>query len=266
MSRWWIWLVVVFLVIGLLFLNRAHFGVIVLHYHAINDRTGKEEIIAVRPEDFAWHMEYLKKAGYNVIPLKQAVEYLSEGTELPRKAVTISFDDGYMDNYKNAFPILKKHNYPATVFVATGEVGGINRWDLGRGFAELALMDWDQIITLEEKGIAVMPHTVHHVDLTTVSKVRRKEEINLSKKVLEDHLGREVTYFSYPDSGVNDEVVAEVKKAGFGAAFTSSFGTNVYKKADLYRIRRMPVKEIHKGFWGRLLFVIELKLCSLYPF
>ena len=63
MSRWWIWLVVVFLVIGLLFLNRAHFGVIVLHYHAINDRTGKEEIIAVRPEDFAWHMEYLKKAG-----------------------------------------------------------------------------------------------------------------------------------------------------------------------------------------------------------
>lgn len=266
MSRRWIWLVVV--VIGLfLLLHRSHFGVIVLHYHAINERTaGKEGEIAVRPGDFAWHMNYLKKGGYNVIPLKQAVEYLTEGSKLPPKAVVISFDDGYMDNYEKAFPILKNHDYPATVFVATGEIGGVNRWDLDKGFAELRLMDWEQILTLEDQGITVMPHTVHHVDLTTISQARRKAEITQSKKVLEDRLGREAPYFSYPDSGVNDEVVEEVKKAGFEAAFTSSFGTNMYEKVDPYRIRRMPVKEIHKGFWGRLLFVIELKLCSLYPF
>lgn len=267
MSRRWIWFVVVLLVLGLFFLlHRAHLGVIVLHYHAINDRTGKEEEIAVRPDDFAWHMNYLKKAGYYVIPLQQAVEYLAKGSKLPPKAVTISFDDGYMDNYEKAFPILKKHNYPATVFVATGEIGGVNRWDLDKGFAELRLMDWEQIFTLEDKGVAVMPHTVHHADLTKVSAARRTEEITQAKEVLENRLGRETPYFSYPDSGVNDEVVAEVKRAGFEAAFTSSFGTNVCKKMDLYRIRRMPVKEIHKGFWGRLLFVIELKLCSLYPF
>lgn len=267
MSRRWIWLVVVILVVGLFFLlHRTHFGVVVLHYHTINERTGKEEKIAVRPEDFAWHMDYLKKAGYHVIPLQQAVEYLATGAKLPHKAVAISFDDGYMDNFEKAFPILKKHDYPATVFVATGEIGGVNRWDLDKGFAQLRLMDWEQIITLEDQGITVMPHTVHHVDLTTVSQARRIEEISQSKEVLEDRLGRKTPYFSYPDSGVNEEVVAEVKKAGFEAAFTSSFGTNVYEKADLYRIRRMPVQEIHKGFWGRLLFVIELKLCSLYPF
>lgn len=261
----WLLLFLVLLVLGVFGLHQVHLGVIVLHYHAINDKTGKEEIIAVRPDDFTWHMNYLKKAGYTVIPLEQAVQYLTEGTKIPKKAVAISFDDGYVDNFTNAFPILNEFDYPATVFLATGEIGGVNIWDLDKGYAKLKLMDWEQILTLEESDMTVMPHTVHHVDLTKVPVAKMKEEINQAKDALEQRLERPMPYFSYPYSGVNDKVVQEVQAAGFQAAFTSAFGTNLYKRTDLYRIKRMPIKEIHKGFWGRLFFVVELKLCSLFP-
>lgn len=264
---WWKWVFMVLLILLAIVIlaHYLHFGVVVLHYHALNDKTGMEEIIAITPDDFNWHMAYLKKAGYTVVALEDAVHYLSNGGKLPKKAVAISFDDGYMDNYEKAFPILRKYNYPATVFIATGEIGGVNTWDLGKGYPELRLMDWEQVFTLEKQNIAVMPHTVHHVDLTKLTADKLVEEIHGSKETLEKRLGKPTPYFSYPYDKVNKTVVDEVVNAGFEAAFTGSFGTNVSGKTDLYRIKRMPVKEIHRGFWGRLLFVAELKLVSLFP-
>lgn len=174
------------------------------------DKKGMEENIAIRPDDFAWHMNYLKKAGYNVVSLDDAVQYLAESTKLPKKAVAISFDDGYMDNYKSAVPVLRKLQYPATVFVATSEIGGVNTWDLPKGYPQLRLMDWEQILSLEEQNVTVMPHTVHHKDLTKVSANERRLEITQSKETLEAHLGKPVSLFSYPYDGVDARVVEEV--------------------------------------------------------
>lgn len=259
------WLGILLLAAGLLALHRAHRGVIILHYHGINYAQGPEKLISIEPEDFAWQMQYLQTAGYSVVTLEQAVDYLSKGRRLPPKAVAITFDDGYADNYEQALPILKKHNYPATIFVVTGEIGGTNSWDQDIGFAKLELLSWEQIDELAKNQVSVMPHTVHHLNLTKLSKADAARELAESKAVLEERLALPPAYFAYPYGSLNQAVVDLVKDAGFTAAFTSSPGTNIPSKTDIYRIRRLPVKKDHRGFWGRLLFVWELKLSSLFP-
>src|SRR5690349_19511920 len=75
----------------------------------------------VHPEIFEQHMHFLKSC-YNVMGLQEIVARAARG-EVPERAVAITFDDGYRDNYDYAFPILRKYRFPATIFVATGAIG-----------------------------------------------------------------------------------------------------------------------------------------------
>jgi peptidoglycan/xylan/chitin deacetylase (PgdA/CDA1 family) len=75
----------------------------------------------VHPNVFEQQMEFLSRC-YRVMPLMELVERNRTG-EVPDRAVAITFDDGYRDNYENAFPILKKYKLPATIFVTTGAIG-----------------------------------------------------------------------------------------------------------------------------------------------
>lgn len=260
------WLLLLVLVsAALLILHRAQRGVIVLHYHAINDFEGKESLISIPQEDFAWQLNYLKNAGYTVVSIEEAFDYLNEGRKLPPKPVTITFDDGYQDNYEHALPLLKEHGYPATIFMVTGEIGGTNSWDATKGFQELALLGWEEIRELEENNVTIMPHSVNHLNLTKLAEEDRTKELLKSKEVLEKQLGGRKEYFAYPYGSLNQDVVEAVKAAGYKGAFTSSPGTNIYGKTDIFRIRRMPVKESHWGFWGHILFILELKITSLFP-
>lgn len=261
----WFWLAFILIGAILLGFHPAHRGVVILHYHSVNYAQGRESLIAVTPEDFAWHLAYLEKAGYNVVTLAQAVAYLEGEKKLPPKAVAITFDDGYQDNYTLALPLLKKRGFPATVFMVTGEIGGVNSWDIPKGYPSLNLLDWEEIALLEERGVSVMPHSVHHLNLTKLPPAEALGELVESKAVLEERLGGERPYFAYPYGSLNQKVVDTVQTAGYKGAFTSSPGTNVFGKTDIYRIRRMPIKEEHQGFWGHLLFALALKLNSLYP-
>lgn len=260
------WLFALVLVgIGLLAAHRAHRGVVILHYHAVNDFSGKEKLVSVRPADFAWQLDYLERAGYSVVSVAEAVNYLQTGEKLPPKAVAITFDDGYQDNYEHALPLLKEHGFPASIFVVTGEIQGSNSWDTPKGFKELSLLSWRELEELSQNNVSIMPHSVNHLNLTKLDPEAVEQELVESKAVLESRLGGSRPYFAYPYGSLNQDVVNATKAAGYSAAFTSSPGTNVYKKTDLYRIRRMPIKETHRGFWGRLLFILELKLNSLHP-
>lgn len=250
---------------GVLVFHWAHRGVLILHYHAINLPAGRAATISISPADFAWQMDYLHKAGYKVVTLEEAVDYLSRAAKLSAKAVAITFDDGYRDNFELAWPILQEHNFPATIFMVTGEIGGVNRWDIAKGFPRLDLLGWSELEALENTGIRIMPHTVRHLNITKLTPGEARAELEEAKASLEKRLSGERPFFAYPYGSLNQEVVDLVKEAGYRAAFTSSPGTNVYGQTDVYRIRRMPVKEAYQGFWGRLLFLLALKLNSLYP-
>jgi len=91
-------------------------GAIILMYHSIGDNS---ELATVKVKDFKKQLKYLKKKKFNVIKLSELVK-LSEGNKkIQPKTMCLTFDDGYQDNYINVFPLLKKYNFPATIFMST---------------------------------------------------------------------------------------------------------------------------------------------------
>ena len=113
--------------------------VLVLNYHMVNSRFLS---LAVEPEDFDWQMKYLVDHGYHTITPNELYDYLAGNGTLPERPVLITFDDGYVDNYTKAFPILKKYHLKATVFVVTGFLSK------RKGY-----LTWDQVREMEKNGV-----------------------------------------------------------------------------------------------------------------
>ncbi len=104
-------------------------GVLILLYHRVTELPCDPYSQAVTPQHFAEHLEVLKKSA-NVLPFAQAMQAL-QSRNLPHRAVVITFDDGYADNFYNAYPLLKRYDIPATMFVTSGHIGKAQEfwWD-----------------------------------------------------------------------------------------------------------------------------------------
>lgn len=219
--------------------NRVMVPILVYHKVSPDPKAGGPGL-RVLPEEFSWQMEYLKTQGFTVIPLNQAIDSLVNNRRLPPHAVAITFDDGYEDNYLYAFPILQKYQFPATIFVASGEIGGTNSWDTRRGMPENRLLSWPQIFEMQKSGITFGAHTVSHSRLTRQTNEERWQEIYWSKKMLEEKLGYPVSFFAYPYGDFSNSVKKVVKRAGFRAALTMEQGWERFP-ADLYQLRRVRI-------------------------
>ncbi|MCB0360304.1 MAG: polysaccharide deacetylase family protein, partial [Bdellovibrionales bacterium] len=128
----------------------------ILMYHRIIDPESVahplEPGMYVRPKTFQLHMEHLAKH-YNVWPLDELAQAVGEGKAIPPRTVAITFDDGWRDNYENAFPVLVKHELPATVFLATAFVGGSRLFWTDR-LARAMLLLWENggdVLQLSQK-------------------------------------------------------------------------------------------------------------------
>lgn len=195
----------------------------ILTYHKVSpDPRAGGLGLRVRPHDFDWQMRYLKENGYHSVDLGAVVNHFKSGTELPEKPIVITFDDGYQNNYLYAYPILKKYGFTATIFVATGTVGGINEFDYAKNIQpKNAMLTWGQIKEMKNNGITIGAHTIDHVHLTEVSQSEARRQISRSKDVLEKELGQEIKYFCYPYGDYNQAVADIVEENGFTAATTT---------------------------------------------
>ncbi len=199
-------------------------GVPILYYHSIEDRPGNE--LGVPPKKFTEQMKYLSDNGYTSITLEQLYQAY-RGGKLPPKPVAITLDDGYPDNYTAAFPVLKQYKFTATIFAFTGGIGH-------------GMLTWDQVKEMNAYGIAIMPHTVNHVDLSKLSRDAQRQEIENSKLDLEQNLGIKANFFCYPYGHYNNDTIKLVKELGFTAAFTTATG-KVKPGDDLYHLKRVYV-------------------------
>lgn len=189
-------------------------------YHSVSNH---QKLYVVSPENFQQQMEYLNKAKFNVIALEQLVNLLVNKQEIPTKTVVVTFDDGYEDNYLNVFSVLKKYNFPATIFLSTGFVGGERESKL-QGIV-LKILGWSQIEEMHHSGlIDFQPHTISHPKLAKMAKGEVEREIIESKKIIEEKLNKECRFFSYPYGSYNQETVQTLKNNGFQAAVTVEKG------------------------------------------
>ncbi len=91
--------------------SRHAYVVPVLMYHSI-DYNDKMTKLSVSPESFERQMEFFYRNHYNIVPLNKIIPYIKKKARVPPKTAAITFDDGYYNNYKYAYPVLKKYNIP----------------------------------------------------------------------------------------------------------------------------------------------------------
>jgi poly-beta-1,6-N-acetyl-D-glucosamine N-deacetylase len=177
---------------------------------------------------FEQHMAYLKSHGYTVLSLDQLAECVEGRRPVPEKGVVITIDDGFISEYNNAVPILRKYGYPFCIFVFTHAIGFKN------------YMSWGQLMQLESWGGEVGCHTFSHPRLINLPEKGIEQEIMGSKATMEKNLGHKVKYFAYPYGQYDDTVRAVAKRAGFRLMLSSDPGS-VGEGAEFDRTPRQAV-------------------------
>lgn len=200
--------------------------VLVLNYHMVNPMVIS---LAIDPTDFEWQMKYLVDHGYHTISTDELYDFMEGKGALPDRPVLITFDDGYVDNYTNAYPILKKYNLKATIFIVTGFVSS------RKGY-----LTWDQLREMEQHGIMAQSHTVTHAPLPELSDERIREELVESKRTAEAELGHPIDFIAYPTGAHDLHIVSIAKAAGYRGGFTVKYG-NVDRSSNVYALERVPV-------------------------
>lgn len=199
----------------------------ILMYH----RFGYEEsTLFVTPENFERQMAYLKKKGYNVISLNELAEGIKKNRKFKHNTVVITIDDGYEDNYRYAYAVLRKYNFSAIIFIAANFI------DNNKDF-----LTWGEARAMLKNNIAFGGHTKNHVYLPSLTNDRILwDEIAGAKEVIEENVNTKADYFCYPTGGFNKKVKEMVKKAGYKAACTTNRGFVDFNK-DLYELKRIKV-------------------------
>lgn len=217
----------------------------VLNYHKVDNF---HHALSIPPNEFEEQIKYLYESGYNTISPDQLMAYLKYGTALPENPILITFDDGYLDNFTNAYPILKKYGYTATIFLVTNLVGHDQRF-----------LTWDQVRQMEKDGFVFGSHTANHIPLTQVDSQKIENELNQSSDEISHQLGKPPKYFAYPTGVYNAETEELVAKTGYTAAFTIRYG-RVNSTSNLYALERIPLFKGQRTFQS---FFIRLNCAPL---
>jgi peptidoglycan/xylan/chitin deacetylase (PgdA/CDA1 family) len=190
-------------------------GAPVLMYHQIREDLEDTPLpkLRVRPKKFAAQLAALERRGYRVVSLGRAL-----GPDPPAKAAVLTFDDAYADFAHNAWPLLKERDMGATVFVVTGQIGGVNAWDQGKGIPPAPLLDAESIRDLAAQGVEFGGHGHTHRDLTGLNDAELAAELAACRDALAGLLGAPPRVFSYPYGRYDDRVKRAVAAAGFSAA------------------------------------------------
>lgn len=200
--------------------------ILVLNYHQVQT---VNSALAVAEKDFEAQMNYLSSNGYVSITPDELYSGLNGEFELPPKPVLITFDDGYVDNYTNAFPILKYYGMRATIFVIPAFVGKYDNY-----------LTWEQLREMEEHGITVESHTMNHYKLEELPDDEIRSELLNSKQLLEEKLGHPVEFLAYPTGTYNLHIAGIAKAVGYKGAYTIKYG-NVDLGSNFYALERVPI-------------------------
>ncbi len=217
-----------------LFSSRPKDKASVLMYHSIDvNRT----FFTVKPEEFARQLNYLGKNKFKVIKLSRLAELVTRGKKID-DYVCLTFDDGYLDNFTNVFPLLKKYNFPATIFLATDFIGRTMTNSQG---VTLPILTIEQIKEMTDSGLVeFMPHTASHCFLNEVSPEKMEQELTEAREKVRALAGGQADILAYPWGKFNDLVVGYLKKNNWQAAVTVNEGL-VDKNSDPFRLKRNSI-------------------------
>ena len=204
----------------------------IILYHLINDEVyGPNDYLFVKEADFEEQLKILQEEGYRSFFADELYQ-IKNG----EKAVVITFDDGYEDNYSIAFPLLQKYGMKATIFLPSSMIGTEGH------LSEI------QIKEMQESGLVHFgSHTVTHLKLDTALADEIEKELAESRLAIEAITGAPVTALAYPNGAYNDMVELFAEKHGYHYCFTTNPPHEPYYENTAlprsYVIRDMPIEE-----------------------
>lgn len=316
-------------------------NLLVLTYHRVSDKPDFHDSLKVSLESFINQILFIRK-NYNVISAEDFAKIILEKKSFPKRSCLITFDDGWEDNYTNAFPILKKYQVPAIIFVSTDYIN-TNRTFWHKELIELLMkvslqsgveenrvlqsilmkwptelsqlierilknqttdrmplvndlishlkafqldeiddlisnlysalnyqrpqssssdmLSWVQIAEMSKNNISFGSHTKTHSILTNLSEEKVEEELEESKKIIEEKTKRPVFFIAYPNGNYNASIVKIAEKMGYLAGFTCVSGSNISYERPFELNRKNVLEECSIGIGGKfseLLFRTEL--------
>jgi peptidoglycan/xylan/chitin deacetylase (PgdA/CDA1 family) len=169
---------------------------------------------------FRSQMRYLKRFGYSVISLRDALSGIFQDTALVPRSVVLTFDDGYQNFYDYAWPILREHRFPATVFLVSHLVGKRAQWLADAGRDAPPMMNTQTLRELRAAGVEFGSHSVNHPRLSMLDTERARAEIRDSKSQLEDVFGERIDDFCYPYGDYDERTRDLVREAGYRSGIT----------------------------------------------
>lgn len=207
----------------------------VLMYHYLSappaDANNYRLDLSVTPELFARHLDRIQAEGYTTISLYELQAHLWQGAPLPEKAVAITFDDGYRDNYTNAFPLLRERGMTATIFVVTDFM------DEERP----EYMTWDMAREMLAAGISIESHGRNHMSLKNRDDDYLVWQALGSLETIAAELGVRPRFVSYPAGEFDQRTIDIFASAHYWAGFTTIQGAT-HSTDEPFRMHRVRVR------------------------
>jgi len=223
---------------------RREASIPILMYHSISgsaDRLHGYYGITTTPAIFAAQMESLHASGFRTCSLGEAIDQLNGAASTASKSVVLTFDDGYADFYRQAFPVMNRFGFTATVFLPTAFISGQRVQ-----FLQKDCLTWSEVRELHQNGIRFGSHTVTHPRLRELSTGAINDELVNSKNVIEEKLGAAADSFAYPyafpqaDANFKRVLRELLQEAGYQNGVSTIVG-RASRKSDPLFIERLPV-------------------------
>ncbi|MCB2289099.1 polysaccharide deacetylase family protein [Clostridium sp. CS001] len=183
-------------------------GIPIVMYHSIGYEKGNTA--RVTKEKFKEQMKYLKDNNYVTLTLSEAYDFFIDNKPVPKKSIVLTFDDGYVDNFVEALPILKEFKFKATIFVITSLVDKVPDY-----------MNSSQLKEMQDNGIDIESHTENHEHLKELSYEKQVVTLQGSKDFLEKTLNKKIQYLAYPFGEYSKETLKAVSQVGYKMAITT---------------------------------------------
>ncbi|WFR59224.1 polysaccharide deacetylase family protein [Anaerocolumna sp. AGMB13025] len=218
--------------------NKQLVCVPILMYHQVkNSNLGKD---VISPAEFESDLKYLSENNYNTITMSQLIDYVYNGTPLPENPVILSFDDGSISIYKNVFPLLKQYNFKIVLSIVGKSTDDYSKVDDDN--INYAVITWDDIYEMDQSGLVEIQnhsYNLHHIRNGRYGCYKKQDESvdqyeevitedlnTLQKKVLEV-TDKIPTTFTYPYGKYNNLTESIIKKLGFKATLSCTYGVNI---------------------------------------
>ena len=208
-----------------------------LMYHSISEvPAGWPADLCVAPGVFEEHLQYLKAQGYNVVTAPQAVILLKSRQNV-MNTVIVTFDDGYENNYTEAFPLLKKYGFRGNFYIVGNDVGKEKNQDGMKKY-----MSFAQIKEMHDQGMEIGSHSMSHDPLTSI----KPELLNLFYQKMNFW----ISGIAFPNGAFNDAIIAEIRKYfKYEYGFSGQAGCNTLKIVEEtpFALRRAGVYDRGNG-------------------